>query len=80
MSYTNWKSDILLSIFSLVPFFLCRNIFINETEQSSSKMTCILVGSMIWLALAMFLTHLAMMKICLDNFFLRCSNQELVDG
>ena len=77
MSYFNWKSDILLSVFSFIPFYCNREIF---HEDPNELLFDLVLGSMIWMALTLFLTHLAFVKMGLvfvENHILRGDNERI---
>ena len=72
MAYFNWKTDILLSLLSLIPVFVNRSVFHQEDDNLSLLVLC-----MLWLGVSLFATHLAVTKIGIlltESVFLRRGN------
>lgn len=60
LSYFNFKSDILISTLSLIPFYVARRVFYDDPGE---KLLTLAIVSMVWHPLTLFMTHLATVKI-----------------
>ena len=70
----------LLSVLSLVPFFVARSIFYEESHE---KLIALSVVTLLWHALTLFVTNLAVVKIGMivaENSVLRKGNDSILDS
>ena len=80
MSYLHWKCDISLSVLSLLAFFINRALMHDEKHR---HLIVIAVVTLLWHALTLFVTHLAVVKIgtiVAENSVLRDGNNSLLDN
>ena len=70
----------LLSVLSLVPFFVARSIFYEESHE---KLIALSVVTLLWHALTLFVSNLAVVKIGMivaENSVLRMGNDSILDS
>ena len=81
MSYMSWKRDILLSLLSLIPFYVVRSF--SHEDDSIGLLAGLLTLSMLWLTLVLFLSHMTVVKIgtiFTENEVLRNGNEQFMQN
>ena len=79
MSYMSWKRDILLSLLSIIPFYVLRSF--SHEGDSIGLLAGLLTVSMLWLTLVLFLIHMTVVKvgtIFTENVVLRNGNEQFM--
>ena len=61
MSYMSWKRDIVLSLLSIIPFYVVRGM--SDEGGGTGFLVGLLLVSIIWLTLVLLLAHIAVLKI-----------------
>ena len=80
LSYFNSKSDIFISTLSLLPFYVARGVFYDD---SGAKLVTLAIVTMIWHSLTLFVTHLATVKMGMlvaENALLQLGNESVFDN
>ena len=79
--YISWRRDIVLSLLSIIPFYVVRGL--SDEGDGTGLLVGLLVVSILWLTLVLLLAHIAVLKIgtiFTENVVLISSSSEFIQN
>ena len=81
MSYMSWRRDIVLSLLSIIPFYVVKGM--SDEGGGTGFLVGLLLVSILWLTLVLLLAHIAVLKIgtiFTENVVLISSSSEFIQN